>query len=72
MVELWRLYNLHLVHVIKNIPLDTLMRPRLPHTLDKIAWKTVSANEPVTLEYLVRDYLGHLQDHLNQLYAVTV
>jgi len=72
MVELWRLYNLHLVHVIKNIPLDTLMRPRLPHSLDKIAWKTVSANEPVTLEYLVRDYLGHLQDHLIQLFAVTV
>jgi hypothetical protein len=70
LVELWKLYNFHLAHIIENIPAAILERPRSPHNLDKIAWKTVSADEPVTLEYLINDYIGHLQDHLAQLYAV--
>ncbi|MBI5563862.1 MAG: hypothetical protein HY870_03130, partial [Chloroflexi bacterium] len=48
---------------------DALTQPRHPHTLDNIAWQTVPADQPATLEYLVRDYLGHLQAHLQQLYA---
>ena len=34
-----------------------------------IAWQIVPADQPATLEYLIRDYLGHLQDHLDQLFA---
>jgi hypothetical protein len=69
LVELWRLYNLHLAHIIENIPAAVLTQPRSPHTLDKIAWKTVREDEPVTLEYLISDYLDHLKDHLAQLFA---
>jgi hypothetical protein len=47
-----------------------LTRARTAHTLDKIAWQTVSATEPTTLEYLIRDYIGHLQAHLEQLLSV--
>jgi hypothetical protein len=70
LVELWRSYNQHLAHIVGNIPEITLKRARFPHTLDKIAWQTVSADEPTTLEYLVRDYIGHLQDHLKQIFSV--
>ncbi len=69
LVALWRSYNLHLAHVVGMIPESTLKRLRSPHTLDKIAWQTVSADTPTTLEYLVHDYIGHLQDHLEQLFA---
>lgn len=69
LVELWRSYNQHLAHVIANIPEAALTRPRYPHNLDQIAWQTVSKEEPTTLEYLIRDYIGHLQDHLKQLLA---
>jgi hypothetical protein len=69
LVALWRSYNLHLAHLIGKIPEMTLKRLRSPHTLDKIAWQTVSADESTTLEYLVHDYIGHLQDHLEQLFA---
>jgi len=69
MIDFWQLYNLHLAHVIAHIPDETLSRLRQPHTLDKIAWQVVSPDQPVTLEYLIRDYLGHLQDHLQQLFA---
>jgi DinB superfamily len=67
-VELWRSYNLHLAHVIDNIPESTLTRLRPAHTLDKIAWKSVKADQATTLEYLVRDYVGHLKDHLEQIF----
>ena len=69
LVELWRLYNLHLAHVIDHLPAETLTRRHTQHSLDKIAWQAVPAGEPTTLEYLIRDYLGHLQDHLAQLSA---
>jgi hypothetical protein len=69
LVELWRLYNLHLAHVIAAIPAEMLTRPRWPHNLDQIAWKPVPAGQPATLEYLVRDYLGHLQAHLDQIFV---
>lgn len=68
LVDLWTNYNLHLLHLIGNIPEDVLHKPRAKHTLDKIAWQTVPASEPVTLDYFIRDYLGHLQDHLKQLF----
>jgi hypothetical protein len=69
LVELWRLYNLHLAHVVRHIPESVLTQVRTAHTLDKIAWQPVNAGEPTTLAYLVRDYIGHLRDHLEQLFA---
>ena len=68
-VELWRAYNLHLAHVIDAIPETTLTRLRTAHTLDKIGWQPVKTDEATTLEYLVRDYIGHLQDHLEQVFV---
>lgn len=70
LVDLWTNYNLHLLHVIENIPQDQLTESRVKHTLDKIAWKTVPASEPVRLDYLIRDYFEHMQDHLKQIFAI--
>jgi hypothetical protein len=70
LVELWRLYNVHLAHIVDAIPEAVLLRPRSPHTLEVIAFHPVNADEPATLEYLVRDYIGHLQHHLAQLFTV--
>lgn len=69
LVQLWRHYNLHLAHVMANIPVDARTKPRARHNLDRIAWQTVSTSEPVTLEYFMQDYFGHLQHHLNQIFA---
>ena len=67
LIELWRAYNLHLVHVVSRIPEPVLTQPRNKHTLDKIAFKTVHPSVPATLEYLIRDYLDHLKHHLDQI-----
>ncbi len=44
-----------------------LKAPRLRHSLDQIAWQPIPASEPATLEYLIRDYYGHMQDHLQHI-----
>jgi len=70
LVELWKLYNLHLAHVAEHIPEDVLTRKRAEHNLDRIAWQTVAKLSPVTLEYFIRDYAGHMRQHLKQIFAL--
>src|SRR5919198_515697 len=53
LVALWRAYNLHLLHVMAYADMAKLQTPCTQHTLDRIAWQTVSQSEPVTLEYLM-------------------
>jgi|CXWL01.1.fsa_nt_gi mannose-6-phosphate isomerase-like protein (cupin superfamily) len=69
LVGLWRLYNLHLANVMEAAPADVRLRPRTRHSLDRIAWKPVPASEPVTLDDLMHDYVGHLRHHLAQIYV---
>jgi hypothetical protein len=69
LVELWRLYNLHLAHVVARVPEGELKRPRHPHSLQRIAFRLVDEAEPATLEYLIRDYFEHLRHHLAQITA---
>ena len=68
LIEFWRAYNLHLLHVVSVIPENVLTRPRDKHSLDQIAFNAVDQGAPATLEYLIRDYLDHLKHHLNQIW----
>ncbi len=67
LIALWRACNLHIAHVIERIPQDALTKLRTRHNLDEIAWKTIPRNEPVTLDYFIRDYVAHLKHHLEQI-----
>src|SRR5688572_3134933 len=67
LIQLWKLYNLHLAHVMAAMPEQELTRVREKHSLDQIAWQTVDKTTPATLEYLVRDYVAHMKSHLNQI-----
>ena len=67
LIALWKSYNLHLLHVVSSMPEETLTKKRRVHTFHRIAWQTVSEDTPVTLEYLIRDYFGHLIHHLKQI-----
>jgi hypothetical protein len=68
LVALWRSYNLHLAHVMSHAAEEVLRRERRAHTLDRIAFKAVAQGRPATLEYLMRDYVGHLKHHLRQIF----
>ena len=70
LIQLWKLYNLHLLHLIDRIPTEQLTKQRHKHNLHQIAWQPLPVNEPVTLEYFIRDYLGHLKHHLRQIPGV--
>jgi hypothetical protein len=67
LVELWRAYNMHLLHVMSHAPKETLSRRCTQHSLQTIAFETVAETEPVTLEYLMKDYVVHLKHHLGQI-----
>jgi hypothetical protein len=69
LVELWQAYNLHLHHVMVNAAADKMSTPCTQHTFEEIAFKTVPKSAPVTLEYLMRDYVVHLKHHLNQIFT---
>jgi len=67
LVQLWKHYNLHLLHVMSLVPEQTRTKPRSTHNLDQIAWKAVAKNETVTLDYFMRDYVAHMKNHLRQI-----
>jgi hypothetical protein len=56
LVTLWASYNRHLAHVIRQIP---------PKTLANRC--EIAPGRELTLDYLVDDYLGHLEHHLRQI-----
>jgi hypothetical protein len=68
LVSLWKLYNLHMAHLMEGVPEATRELPRTRHNLDRIAFKTVGTDQPVTLEYFMRDYVDHLRHHLQQIF----
>lgn len=67
LVTLWRAYNEHIASVVAGIAPDRLSLQRTTHNLDVIGWRTVPRGQPVTLEYFIRDYLGHMKHHLAQI-----
>jgi hypothetical protein len=69
LVTLWRAFNLHLAHVMRNVPAEVRQQPRVRHNLDRVAFVPVPADQPATLEYFMEDYVGHLQHHLRQIAA---
>lgn len=67
LIALWKHYNLHLLHAIAQIPNHELMKLRTRHNLHRLAWNAVPEHDPATLEYFIRDYLGHMKHHLQQI-----
>jgi 2-methylisocitrate lyase-like PEP mutase family enzyme len=67
LVGLWRSMNLHLARVMGALPADVRTRVHTTHNLDRIAWRTVPAGQPATLDYFMADYVGHLHHHLRQV-----
>lgn len=58
LVNLWQSYNKHLAHLIATVPEEKLKN----HCL-------IGDDEPVTLDFLMKDYLRHLKHHLTQVFG---
>ena len=69
LVALWREYNRHIARVMTAIPIDVRLKEHRIHNLHEIAMTPAAADQPATLEYLMRDYVEHLQHHVKQIDA---
>jgi hypothetical protein len=58
LVSLWANYNRYLAHVIAHLPAAKMETPC-----------RIGAGEPVTLGFVVSDYLTHMRHHLSQIGA---
>jgi hypothetical protein len=56
LTALWAGLNEHLAHVIARIPPESLGTPC-----------RIGKTEPLTLEFIVRDYVKHMRHHLEQI-----
>ncbi|MDQ1708555.1 MAG: hypothetical protein QOJ88_1766 [Pyrinomonadaceae bacterium] len=68
LVQLWKLYNQHILHLLTRIPEATRLKLRYHHNLHQIASETLRADQPVTLDWFMRDYLDHMKKHLGQIF----
>jgi hypothetical protein len=56
-IEFWQRYNVFLARLIRQIPEDRLQTP-----------SSVGNSEPVTLGFLIEDYVLHMQHHLDHIF----
>ena len=61
LVALWESYNRHLLHVMSVTPPEACA-----------VTCTIGAGEPVTLEFIMTDYVRHLRHHLGQIFGEEV
>lgn len=67
LLTLWNAFNRHLARVMAAIPKETRDRVRSRHNLDEIATYPPAHPAEATLEYFMRDYVDHLERHLQQI-----
>ena len=60
-VALWAAYNRHLRHVISRTPSVNLL----------LSATAPDGSEPITIGFLMHDYVGHIRHHLKQVRAIT-
>lgn len=58
LVNIWYYYNKHLAHIIEHVDKNTL-----DNTCD------MDYPEPKKLEFVITDYVRHLQHHLKQIFS---
>lgn len=56
LVRFWEAYNLHLLHVLRNLNSAKLSNTAI-----------IGSNDEMTLEFIIEDYVGHLKHHLEQI-----
>ncbi|MCI0627312.1 MAG: DinB family protein [Acidobacteria bacterium] len=56
LIELWHSYNRHLLHVMARVP---------PNKINHRC--AIGSSNPVTLEFLMKDYVVHMKHHLRQV-----
>ncbi len=56
LIQLWTIYNRHLIHIIRSIPEENLLKEC-----------NIGKEANVTLLFVIEDYVRHLEHHLSQI-----
>jgi hypothetical protein len=67
LVTLWASYNRHIAHVMRVIPESDRTRPHTRNNLHEITSATPVTLEQMTLDFLMSDYVRHLEHHIRQI-----
>ena len=59
-------YNAHLARVMAAVPADVRLRQHRRHNMHILGWQPYAADQPASLDDLMRDYVLHLEHHLAQ------
>ena len=70
LVHTWRAYNHQVAAVMRAAAVAELERPRPRHNLHDIGFQLLPPDTPATLGWLMRDYVVHLQHHLDQILRI--
>ena len=66
-LTLWESYNLHIARVMAAVPARIRERKHTRHNFHQIGFRDFPADQPVTLDDLMYDYVLHLEHHLAQV-----
>ena len=66
-LETWISVHHHLGCLIKGLSKEVLHQETTNHNFHKICMNLLEVGQPITLSYLIWDYLFHLEYHLNQI-----
>ena len=69
LVQLWKSYNQHIAHLMSFVPDESRSKLRQKHNLHEIASELIKVDEPVTLDFFMRDYVDHMKKHLSQIFG---
>lgn len=69
-IDMWKLNNAQMIRILESMPDQVRTRKHDHHNFDVIEWKEVPQSEPATLDYLIRDYYGHMKYHLEQIFKI--
>jgi len=75
LLGMWKTYNLFICKVIENISEEKLNYMTTEHCFDKMAWGKHTEKFPKegaasNLAFLIEDYIGHLEHHVQQIKSI--
>lgn len=66
-IQCWKVANQHLATMIGQINTEVLQQKSNEHNFHQIGMRPVAASEPVSLAYMIEDYIFHAEHHLSQI-----
>lgn len=70
LLNLWWTHNKQIITILENIPDEQCEMLQREHNFDRIAFRPVKKEEPMTLKFLIEDYYLHMAHHFEQIYAL--